>query len=461
MSRPLKSDEIEVAISSLAFGGRGVARIDGFVIFVEGAVPGDRVRAVITRSKPSYAEARTLEVLDPSGARIEPACRHFGDCGGCMWQTLGYEEQLGYKERQVSECLAHIGGVTGFSAEPPLPAEPLWRYRNKVEFSFARAADGPELGFHPPGDWRRVVAIDDCLLHSELTNRIRNRVRALVRDSGIDAWDQKSEAGFWRHLVIREGINTGEVMVNIVTAPGEFPAAGRFADALAGEFPEIASLVWSINRTRASVATGLPFTVLAGRDHIFEVICGLKLKVAPSTFMQTNTPMAERLYTRALEYADAGGDETVFDLYSGTGSIALLIARTSGQVLGIEISGEAVGLAAENAVANAVGNAVFIAGKVRVVLKDILEGRGPAGISARPDVVVLDPPRAGASKKEVMRLLELEPRRIVYVSCNPSTMAANASQLAGGGYVLDKTTAVDMFPHTPHIEVVARFSKAR
>ncbi|MEK7816841.1 MAG: 23S rRNA (uracil(1939)-C(5))-methyltransferase RlmD, partial [Actinomycetota bacterium] len=339
MSRPLKSEEIEVTIDSLAFGGRGVTRIDGFVIFVEGAVPGDRVRAVITKSRASYAEARTIEVLNPSAARIEPACRHFGECGGCQWQTLRYQEQLGYKERQVSECLAHIGGLSGVNAEASIPAEPLWRYRNKVEFSFARGAGGPELGFHPPGDWRRVVAIDDCLLHSELTNRIRNHVRALVRDSGIDAWDQKGEDGFWRHLVIREGINTGEVMVNIVTSPGEFPDAGRFADALAGEFSEIASLVWSINRTRASVATGLPFRVLAGRDHIFEVVGGLKLKVAPSTFMQTNTLMAERLYTRALEYADAGSGDSVFDLYSGIGSIALLMARSARQVLGIEISG--------------------------------------------------------------------------------------------------------------------------
>lgn len=460
MTRPLKSEEIEVSIDGLAFGGRGVTRVDGFVIFVEGAVPGDTVRAVVTRSKPSYAEARTLEVLNPSVARIEPPCRHYGICGGCSWQTLSYGEQLKYKERQVSECLAHIGGLDGITAEPPLAAAPLWRYRNKVEYTFAPGGDDLELGFHMPGQWRRVVDIEDCLLHSELTNRIRNRVRELAREEGAAVYDRQSGSGFWRHLVLREGINTGEVLVNVVTGPGEFPGPSRFAGQLTGEFPEIAALVWSVNDTRAAVATGFPFTVLAGRDHIFEEICGLRLKVSPSSFLQTNTHMAERLYGKAREFAAPGGGEDVFDLYSGIGAIALLLARSCRQVLGIEISRGAAALARENAALNSIANTTFITGKVRVVLKDILAGRAPAGFATSPGVVVLDPPRAGASRKEVERLLELKPRRLVYVSCNPATMAANATQLAAGGYRLKRTVAVDMFPHTPHIEVVARFEPA-
>lgn len=460
MTRPLKSEEIEVSIDSLAFGGRGVTRVDGFVIFVEGAVPGDTVRAVVTRSKPSYAEARTLEVLNPSAARIEPACRHYGICGGCSWQTLSYGEQLKYKERQVSECLAHIGGLDGITAEPPLAAAPLWRYRNKVEYTFAPGGDGLELGFHMPGQWQRVVDIKDCLLHSELTNRIRNRVRELAREAGATVYDRQSGSGFWRHLVLREGINTGEVLVNVVTGPGEFPGPSRFAEQLTGEFPEIAALVWSVNDTRAAVATGFPFTVLAGRDHIFEEICGLRLKVSPSSFLQTNTHMAEGLYGKAREFAAPGGGEDVFDLYSGIGAIALLLARSCRQVLGIEISRGAAALARENAALNSIANTTFITGKVRVVLKDILAGRAPAGFATSPGVVVLDPPRAGASRKEVERLLELKPRRLVYVSCNPATMAANATQLAAGGYRLKRTVAVDMFPHTPHIEVVALFEPA-
>jgi len=487
--RPVKSQELELDVERLAFGGKGVARRKGFVIFVEGAIPGDRVRALITRARRSFAEARTLELLNPSSERIEPACAHFGVCGGCSWQTLDYGAQLRYKDSQVRECLEHIGGLGGIGvggpaegpaeveADDPLAADPIWRYRNKVEFSFAGGDTGPvrdggrkaaasrqlELGFHLPGEWRRVVNIEDCRLHSETTNAIRNAVRDLARESGLAAYDQQSESGFWRHLVLREGLNTGEIMVNIVTAPGEFPDAEGFAKGLTGAFPGITSLLWSVNETRASVATGFPFEVLAGRDHIFEEICGLRLKVAPSTFLQTNTLMAERLYRKALDYAGLQGGESVLDLYCGIGSIALLFGggdravsgkpgAHAGEVLGIEIVDDAVRLARENARANGVENCDFISGKVRAVLKDLEHEN-------RPDLVILDPPRAGASKKEVQRIIELGAERIVYVSCNASTLAGNASQLAEGGYRLARVGAVDMFPHTPHIEVVARFER--
>ena len=459
VDKPKTHDELELAIDNLAFGGKGVARRAGFVIFVEGAVPGDRVKAVITRARCSYAEARVIELLNHSPERVEPECRHFGVCGGCSWQTLAYNAQLRYKQSQVVECLEHIGGLTGFEVDEPLAADPLWRYRNKVEFSFAptgtaalAAGAGLSLGFHLPGEWRRVVDIDDCLLHSRTTNSIRNAVRDYARSSGLSVYDQKSETGFWRHLVLREGINTGEVMVNIVTGPGDFPGAADFASRLTAKFPEIASLIWSVNSTRASVATGFPFTVLAGRDHIFEEICGLRLKVSPPSFMQTNTLMAERLYRRALDYASLEGSEFVFDLYSGIGSIALLMARSCAGVFGVEIVEDAVRLARENARANGVTNSRFVSGKVRAVLKDI-------ELERRPDLVVLDPPRAGASKKEVRRVIDLGAPRIVYVSCNASTLAGNAAQLAEGGYRLIRSGAVDMFPHTPHIEVVSLFER--
>lgn len=474
MKKPVKTQELDLSIASLAFGGRGVARQDGFVIFVEGAVPGDRVRAVVTHARRSYAEARVKELLNSSAERVEPKCRHFGVCGGCSWQTLSYDAQLRYKQSQVTECLGHIGGIRGFEVDEPLAAEPLWRYRNKVEFSFsagdrgtadsvkaigrsdasdAAIGTGLDLGFHLPGDWRRVVNIQDCLLHSETTNAIRNAVRDFARGTGLAAWEQQSETGFWRHLVLREGINTGEIMVNIVTGPGDFPDAEGFAKNLTSAFPGIASLVWSINDTRASVATGFPFTVLAGRDHIFEEICGLRFKVSPQTFLQTNTLMAERLYRKALEYAGLEGHEFVFDLYSGIGSIALLMAKSCSEILGIEIVEDAVRLARENALANSVTNSRFISGKVRAALKDI-------ELDRRPDLVVLDPPRAGASKKEIQRVIELGAPRIVYVSCNASTLAGNAAQLAEGGYQLSRTGAVDMFPHTPHIEVVSLFERS-
>jgi len=457
--KPKTNDELELRIDSLAFGGRGVARTDGFVIFVEGALPGDLVRARVTRSRRSYAEARTVAVLEASAARVEPRCRHFGICGGCSWQSLAYETQLEYKQSQVNECLSHIGGLSGFETEPPVGAEPLWRYRNKVEYSFAGEDGVVNLGFHLPGQWRRILDIEDCLLHSEATNRIRDRIREFARASGVAVFDQNSGRGFWRHLTLREAARTGEIMVNIVTAPGEFPGADELSRQLMGEFPRIASLLWSVNETRAAVATGFPFRVLAGRDHITEEVCGLKLAVTPSSFLQTNTAMAERLYEKALEFAEPGGDELVFDLYSGIGSIALVFARRCREVFGIEIVDEAAQQATENARANGLGNATFRQGKVRSALKQIVEPAGNAVPAVLPQIVILDPPRAGASKKEVQRILKLEARRLVYVSCNASTMAANAAQLRQGGYRLTRVAAIDMFPHTPHIETVARFER--
>jgi len=453
MSRTLKkSNELELRVTSLAYGGKGVARVDGFVVFVEGAVPGDFVRARVTRAKPSYAEARTLEVIDASARRTAPECRHFGACGGCSWQTLAYPDQLSWKQRQVSDCLEHIGGLTGFVMDEPLGAEPLWRYRNKVEFSFADRDGGISLGFHLPGEWRHVLDIEDCLLHSRYTNDIRNHIRQYAASTGLGAWDQRSRQGFWRHLVLRESAHTGEVMVNLVTAPGDLPDGGRFAAELVERFPRVVALLHSINDTASSTAGGHPFTVLAGRDHFFEELCGLGLMVPPSSFLQTNTVMAERLYRRALEYAGPSGDELVYDLYSGIGSIALLMAGSCREVWGVEIGEEAVAQARTNAGLNGIDNAHFTAGKVRAVLKEADPGN-------RPDLVVLDPPRAGAGKKELRRIIELGAPRITYVSCNPATMAGNAAQLADGGYRLARVGAVDMFPHTPHIEAVSFFEK--
>ncbi|MHB0914748.1 MAG: 23S rRNA (uracil(1939)-C(5))-methyltransferase RlmD [Thermoleophilia bacterium] len=447
-----KSEELELEVASLAYGGKGVARVDGFVVFVEGAVPGDTVRAVVTRSRPSYAEARAVEILGASVSRVAPRCAHFGTCGGCSWQTLAYADQLAWKQQQVKDCLERIGGLAGYGSDEPLGAEPLWRYRNKVEFSFADNGDALALGFHLPGQWRQVLNIDDCLLHSEATNAIRNHIGEYAAATGLTTWDQRSGRGYWRHLVLREGANTGEIMVNLVTAPGALPDSENFSAELVRRFPDVVALLHSVNETQAATAAGHPFTVLAGRDHFFEELGGLKLKVPPSSFLQTNTRMAERLYRRALEYAGLDGSETVFDLYSGIGSIALLLAGSCREVWGVEIGEEAVAQARENAALNDARNASFSAGKVRSVLK-------AAAPSARPDVIVLDPPRAGASKKEMQRIIELGPDRIVYVSCNPSTLAGNAAQLVEGGYRLVRAGAVDMFPHTPHIEVVARFEK--
>jgi 23S rRNA (uracil1939-C5)-methyltransferase len=454
MPKPTREDQLELTIESLAFGGRGVAKKDGFVVFVSGAFPGDRVLARVTRARRSYAEASTIEVLEPSAGRVETPCDHYGVCGGCAWQPLSYEAQLRYKQSQVSECMQHIGGLEATVTEPAIAADQRWRYRNKVEFSFGGdEGGGLQLGFHRAGQWRHLVDIEDCRLHSEETNHLRNLVRDLASCSGAGPWDQKDGTGFWRHLVIREAANTGEIMVNIVTAPGDFPKQEEFARTITREFPRVASLVWSVNDSPANVASGFPFSVLAGADHISERIGGLDLKVSPSSFLQTNTLMAEVLYSTALDFAGADVSVAALDLYCGIGSIALLLAGRSREVLGIEIVEEAVAMARENAVRNGIRNATFESGKVRALLKDLVAaGRAPS-------LVVLDPPRAGAGKKEIDRIIELAPARVVYVSCNPSTLAANAAQLVEGGYELSRVVPVDMFPQTPHIEVVSRFDR--
>ena len=463
MDKPRDNEELELRIESLAFGGRGVARRSGFVIFVDGALPGDLVRARIIRSRRSYAEARALEVIEASEARIKPECRHFGVCGGCAWQTLEYDTQLKYKQQQVRECLSRIGGLQEFEMDPPLGAGSIWRYRNKVEYSFAGDGDDLELGFHLPGDWQRVLDVRDCRLHSTITNGIRNFVREFASASGAGAYTQRSGRGFWRHLVLREAAHTGEIMVKLVTGPGNFPDMERFAGEIVAAFPQVASLLWSVNPGQAAVATGFPFRVLAGRDHIVESIGGLELEVSPSSFLQTNTVMAGKLYEKALDYADLAGNELVYDLYSGIGSIALFFSRRCREVFGVEIVAEAAAAASINARRNRINNASFRQGKVRAVLKEILEtGGGPAGggpAARLPDLVILDPPRAGASRKEMERVIGLAPDRLVYVSCNAATLAANAAQLAEEGYRLIRAGAVDMFPHTPHIEVVASFEK--
>lgn len=454
----MPADELVLKIDNLAFGGKGVARLDGFVIFVDGALPGDLVRARVTRTRRSFAEARIVELLDSSNSRIPPACRHADACGGCAWQTLTYKAQLEFKQRQVAECLSHIGGLPAVRNDEPVAAAGLWRYRNKVEFSFADDGNGTILGFHLPGQWRRVFNVEDCLLHSPLTNRIRNYIRDFARSRGARAYDQESGAGFWRHLVLREAINTGEIMVNVVTAPGQFPDEEKFTAGLLGAFPQVKSLALSFNATSAQVATGLPFKILAGRGHIYEEMCGLKLKVSPPSFMQTNTKMAERLYRKVLDYANPAADELAFDLYSGIGSITLLLAGRCRRAYGIEINEQASREAVENARLNGMGNASFEAGKARRVLRQILEN-GLIGEDP-PDLIVLDPPRAGASKKEIDRIIKLGAARIIYVSCNAATMAAGAARLAEGGYRLARVGAVDMFPNTPHIEAVARFDRS-
>ncbi len=449
MAAPVRTgEELELRIDSLAYGGNGVARANGFVVFVRRGLPGDTVRARVTKVKRGFAEATAERVLEPSPHRVEAPCPHFGACGGCRFQDLAYEHQAAAKETQVRDALVRIAGIAEPPLQPIVPAASLYRYRNKLEYSFTHTEDGPALGFHRAGRWDEVLAIDVCLLTTELGNAIREAVRDWAREEGLDAYDQNTQSGYLRHLVVREGRNTGQALVLLVTAPGERFDADYLIEVLT-RFPEVRSIHWAINDSPAEV-TNLPTRLLWGEEAIEEELLGLRFRIRPNAFLQTNTEMAERLYELARDAAGLTGVETVYDLFCGTGTIGLSLAPKAGAVWGVEISEEAVACAIENADLNGIGNASFFAGNVSLSLEELREQAGP------PDVIVVDPPRAGLAGKALRRLARLEAPRIVYVSCNPTTLAGDVKTLREDwGYALVRCTPVDMFPHTPHIESVS------
>jgi 23S rRNA (uracil1939-C5)-methyltransferase len=439
-ARPRPGDELELRVDSLAFGGAGVARADGYVVFVDGGVPGDRVRARVHKSKRAYAHARAVELLEPSPERVAPVADH----PGAPWQVLAYERQLEVKQEQVDDALRRIGRIDGFTLEPIVPAVESWRYRNKLEYSFGAAPDGTlTCGFHAPGRWDEIVPLDDCRLASERGNAARERVVAWGRAEALAAYDRRAGTGVLRNLVVREGRRTGEVQVRVVAAPGELPL-----DSLVDRVRADSLLVTRTDALGESTAVG-DTEVVAGAEAIEEELAGLRFRISPLAFFQTNTEMAERLYGVAAELADLRGHERLFDLYCGSGTIGLVLSARAAQVHGVELVREAVADAIANARRNGIDNARFYAGDVRLALPELVERAG------RPDVVVVDPPRAGLSKKAVRRVIEAGARRIVYVSCNPTTLAPNAAQLGEAGYALRRVRPVDLFPQTPHIECVA------
>jgi 23S rRNA (uracil1939-C5)-methyltransferase len=442
--RPERGQELDLRVDALAFGGRGVARHEGFVLFVQGAIPGDRVRAVVTKRKRGYGEARLTEVLEPSPERIAPVADH----PGAPWQVLPYERQLAVKQELVADARPRIGHLDGFALDDIVPAVEQWRYRNKLEYSFGTGEDGELVcGFHAPGSWERIEPLDDCLLATQRGNAAREQVLAWARDQGLTAQDRRTREGLLRNLVVREGRRTGELQVRLVVAPGDVDV-----DSLERAV-DCDSLL--VTRTDAvSESTDGEHELVSGAAKLHEELGGLRFAISPTAFFQTNTEMAERLYAVAGEHAALKGWERLFDLFCGIGTVGLSLGGRAGELWGVEVVEEAVADAIENARANERTNASFFAGDVRLAMRELVERAG------RPDVLVVDPPRAGLSQKIVRRIIEASPRRIVYVSCNPTTLAPNAAQLTEAGYALRRVSPVDMFPQTPHIECVALLERA-
>lgn len=444
-------------VESLAFGGLGVARHDRFVIFCRDTAPGDRARVRVTKGRRRFAEADLVEVLRPGPDRVAPPCPLVPRCGGCRLQHVEYAAALAAKAEQVGEHLARIGHLHDVAVLDPDPATELFGYRNKMEYSASRDADGGlVLGFHERGRWDSVIDVPACLLATPRGDAVREAVRAWAVDEGIVPYDQRAQDGELRHVVVREGVATGEVLVAVVTAT-DAPAAAvdRLGGRLPAAHPEVVGVLHAVNGGVAEVTSGLPTRVVAGRDWLEERVRGVTLRLSQPAFFQTNTRMTEVLYARVAEAAGLDGTQVLYDLFAGVGSIGIALASGAREVVAVEIVPEAVEDSRANAARNGVANHTALCGDVRAVLR---ENRGRLPV---PDVAVVDPPRGGLSGGAIRRILELAPPVLVYVSCQPATFADNAARFAEGGYRLEWVRPVDMFPNTPHIEAVARFVRAR
>ena len=455
MARPRRGDTLSLTVDDLAFGGEGVGRADGYVVFVRGGLPGDRLRVRLTEARSRFGRGVIEAVEEPSADRVEAPCPYFGRCGGCRLQHLAYPAQLRFKAKQVADCIARIAGVRDVPIRPIIGAPELYGYRNKMEFTVAPAPtpEGMVVGLHEADRYDRVLDIERCLIQSDVMNGLLAEARAFFVERKLPVYEQESGEGLLRFLMLREGKRTGEAMVNVVTSAPQVSELAPLADRLRSRMGHTPSVILNVNPKKASVAVGVEEHLLAGRDHIREALGGLLFQISANSFFQTNTLQAERLFALVEESTDLGGSETVVDLYSGTGAISLLLARRCRWVYGIEVAQAAVDDAQRNATANGIENCTFLAREVRGVLPQLIS-RG-----IRAEVVVADPPRAGFHPKALRTLLTLAPGRIVYVSCNPATLARDLGELQRGGYRIEWVQPLDMFPHTPHIEAVARLHR--
>ncbi|UCH20937.1 MAG: 23S rRNA (uracil(1939)-C(5))-methyltransferase RlmD [Deltaproteobacteria bacterium] len=454
-----KGQSAELAITGVTFGGKGLARLNGLAVFVDQAIPGDRVRVRIIKKKKNYAEARLIELVTPSPDRIEPPCRYSGNCGGCKWQFLTYDRQLEYKRQHVIDSLEHIGLLKDVSVHPTAPSQRIFEYRNKMEFTCSdrkwlmpqelekqNQDTGFAIGLHVPGTFYKVLDTQACLLQPELGNRILSDVRTYIKNSDAPVYGLKSHIGFWRFLMLRYSVAYNQWMVNIITATENREQVQPLADLLMSKYPEIISVVNNITSRKAGITLGEYEICLTGSSVIRDRIGPFEFEISANSFFQTNSRGAEYLYNTVKGFAALSGNEAVVDLYSGTGTIPIFLSDTVSEVIGIEISDSAVADAETNCRRNEIANCRFIQGDIKLCLSQL---------TIVPDLMVIDPPRAGMHKAVVKQVLEMSPSRIIYVSCNPATMARDLSLLQDRYRVLE-IQPVDMFPHTYHIESVAK-----
>lgn len=446
-------------VEDVALGGKALARQDGRVVFVDRGLPGDRVVVQVTKSKRSFAEAKLVSIERPAPNRVPARCVHVDQCGGCRLQELPYDAQLVLKEKQVRETLVHLGGIATPDVRPIVPAPSPWAYRNKMEFSFLRADDGaPVLGLHERGTFDGVFDLKACEITSPLVNAVVALTQRFAREHRWLAYHHARLDGVVRFLMVRHLAPSGECAVHLIAASENVPRVDEWARAVAALSPEVKTVTLGLNASRSSVAFMEREIPLVGPGTIVERLHGLEFEVVGNAFLQTNSAGAERLYQLALDAAELRGDESVLDLYCGAGTLTLLFARAAREAVGVESVADAVERARRNAGRNGLPATRFVCGEARQVLREWAKGQREG--APKPDLVVVDPPRAGLHPRVVARCAELEPRAIVYVSCNPATLARDLKDFAGFGYAMRHVTPVDMFPHTPHIECVARLEPA-
>ncbi len=457
-----KGDILEIEIETTAFGGKGLARVNSMVVFVDQALPGELVSARIVKKKKNWAEARLLDIKRPSRHRIKAPCPYSGFCGGCKWQFLTYPKQVEYKTQHVEEACRHIGLLENVKVLPTLASDNVFGYRNKMEFSCSdRRWLLPEqlgrkdidttfaLGLHVPGTFYKVLDIDACLLQPDQGNQILKVIREYIRSSGEPVYGLRSHVGFWRFVVLRHCLCEDKWMVNLVTAEEKRYQVEPLAELLTKSFDNLASVVNNITARKAQVAFGEREILLAGKPYLVEGIGRYRFEISANSFFQTNTSSAHRLYEVVGRYCDLTGREKVLDLYCGAGTISIFLAAGAREVVGLEMVPSAVDDAVKNCRRNGIDNCSFIAGDIRYTLKQV---------TIAPDVMVIDPPRAGMHKDVVKQILAMAPARIVYVSCNPATMARDLVMMKDD-YLLVEVQPVDMFPHTYHIESVALLAR--
>jgi len=457
-----KGDTIELTVEKVVYGGRGLAHLNNMAMFVANTVPGDRVSAKVVRMKKNFAEARILEVIEVSPYRIIAPCPYSDFCGGCTWQCIEYEKQLEYKHAIVMELLNHIGMATDFIMHFPLASPQIFAYRNKMEFSFSdkrwllpqerdtkKDNNDFALGLHVPGTFDKIIDIEGCLLQKEEGNEILREAKRYIRESGIPVYGLKTHKGFWRYLMLRNSYFFDEWMVNVITSEEKEAPIQALASILKDRFKEIASLVNNINTRKGGTAVGEWEKIFVGEGNIKDKIGPFTFEISANSFFQTNTSMAERLYQSVKDFASLTGKETILDLYSGIGTISIFLASHAARIIGVDISNAAIADAKRNCQLNGVDNCEFFCGDVKMFLSHY---------TIQPDLLIADPPRVGMQREVINQILSLLPERIIYISCNPATLARDVALLKEG-YRVEEVQPVDLFPHTYHIESVARLER--